>query len=114
MVIWTPGMTLEQLERQTIMKAIAVYGYNKSAAARALGITYRTIENKMVKYEKDDEARKEKEVMDKAKREAQLMRARGLDPTMGTVRVGPKFSDRLNDNEDATAGKSNDGRVGRD
>ena len=47
----TPGMTLEDLERQAIMAALEAADGNKSEAARRLGITRKTLHAKLRKYE---------------------------------------------------------------
>lgn len=49
-VTWQPGMTLEETEREIIMNSLKFYLWNKSKAARSLGITTRTIFNKLESY----------------------------------------------------------------
>jgi len=48
-IVWR-GETLEQVEREVLLQALEVHGGNKTAAARALGISARTILNKLRKY----------------------------------------------------------------
>lgn len=48
--IWQPGMTLAELEKRTILQALRVYGGNQTATADALGISVRTIANKLATY----------------------------------------------------------------
>ena len=53
MIIWQPGMTLADMEKQIILKALQFYHGNKTKAAQSLDISVRTIDNKLKKY--DDE-----------------------------------------------------------
>lgn len=55
-IIWSPGVTLDQIERQVIEKAFAFFRKNKTQTAQALGIAIRTLENKFERYEKEDAA----------------------------------------------------------
>lgn len=48
---WQPGMTLEQVEKMTIQKALRFYQGNQERTARALGISTKTIYNKIRQYE---------------------------------------------------------------
>lgn len=49
-MIWQPGVTLEDLEKQAILEALRFYGNNKTRTAQALGIAIRTLDNKLAKY----------------------------------------------------------------
>ena len=51
MIHWQPGVTLDEVERQVIMAALRFYYNNKSQAAASLGISVRTIQNKLQQYE---------------------------------------------------------------
>lgn len=50
MIEWRPGMTLDDLERQVILASIAHHDHNRTAAAKALGVSTRTIHNKLNRY----------------------------------------------------------------
>ena len=50
-VTWNVGMTLEELEKQAIYAALRWFGNNKEATARALGVSVKTIYNKLAVYE---------------------------------------------------------------
>lgn len=50
-VTWQPGVTLEQIEKQVIQKALRFYQGNKEQTARALGVSTKTIFNKVQEYE---------------------------------------------------------------
>ncbi|TLY50646.1 MAG: hypothetical protein E6K53_09855, partial [Gammaproteobacteria bacterium] len=44
------GMTLDDVEREMLLKTLAFHGNNKRQAARALGITAKTIYNRLLRY----------------------------------------------------------------
>jgi len=44
------GMTFEDIEREMLLKTLAYYNNNKRQAARALGITAKTIYNRLLRY----------------------------------------------------------------
>jgi DNA-binding NtrC family response regulator len=44
------GMTFDDIEREMLLKTLAHYGHNKRHAARALGITTKTIYNRLLRY----------------------------------------------------------------
>jgi two-component system response regulator HydG len=46
------NMSLDEVEKRSILEAINACGGNKSEAARRLGITRKTLRKKLVKYEK--------------------------------------------------------------
>jgi Bacterial regulatory protein, Fis family len=52
--MWQPGITLEQIEREVILKALRFYQGNKTQTARALGVAVRTIDNKLECYKGSD------------------------------------------------------------
>lgn len=76
-IAWSPGVTLEQVERQVILKAMEFYHRNKTMTANALGIAIRTLDAKLEKYESDDRKRIEYEKSEAAKRTDFLNRQRG-------------------------------------
>ena len=47
---WQPGMTLEQVEKATILLAFRFYGGVQTTTAHALGISTRTLYNKLQSY----------------------------------------------------------------
>ena len=51
--MWYLGMTLDQAERKIIEKVLRFYNGNKSATARSLGVSVKTIENKVKQYEQE-------------------------------------------------------------
>lgn len=52
----TAGLPLEEVEKQSILEAMKAAGGNKSAAARRLGITRKTLRKKLNKYEEENDA----------------------------------------------------------
>ena len=54
-ISWQLGVTIEEVERQVIEKCFALLQGNKTKTAQALGISIRTIDNKLAKYKLDDE-----------------------------------------------------------
>lgn len=53
--MWQPGMSLEDVEKEVILKAFRFYQQNKTHTAHSLGIAIRTLDAKLEKYgEKKD------------------------------------------------------------
>jgi len=77
MIFWTPGVTLEDLERTVILKAYSFYHKNKTATAQALGIAIRTLDSKLEKYEDDRIKQEEREAAGRKQREEFLAAQRG-------------------------------------
>lgn len=76
-IIWSPGVSLESIERQVITKALGFYGGNKSQTANALGIAVRTLDNKLTAYAEADDAVTQHELARKNAKELFLRRSRG-------------------------------------
>lgn len=84
-VMWSPGVTLEAIEKQVILKAYQFYRGNATQAAISLGISEKTIRNKLEKYEQDGLEREAAEERDREERAKILDRQRGIvtDPKTG-------------------------------
>lgn len=54
MISWQPGITIDQLEKEVIIKALQFYGNNKTQTSIALGISTRTLDNKLEKYREEE------------------------------------------------------------
>ncbi len=80
---WTPGQTLEDVEKIVIQKAYIYFSKNKSATARGLGISLRTLDNKFEKYEEDDRKNKQDDERREKERREWNDRARGISPSHG-------------------------------
>lgn len=52
MVQWQPGITLLDVERDTILKALAFYHGNKKQTAQAVGVSLRTLHTRLEEYKK--------------------------------------------------------------
>lgn len=77
LIQWSPGVTLKSIERQVIQRAFAFYQKNKTATAKALGISVRTLDERIKEFELDDEAEKARYEAEKQRRAEFLKRARG-------------------------------------
>lgn len=80
MIIWSPGITLEAIEEQVIQKAYKFFGYNKTATSNALGISIRTLDAKLEKYENEKRVRDQRDEEFKQREREYLDRARGITP----------------------------------
>jgi DNA-binding NtrC family response regulator len=47
---WTPGQTLNDIERNVILEALKHHHGNRTHTAKALGISIRTLRNKLADY----------------------------------------------------------------
>jgi len=80
-IFWSPGTTLEQIEKQVILKAHAHFK-TKIATAIALGVSERTITNKLNQYDEEKRIQDEQLMNERRAREDLLLKARGMTPTM--------------------------------
>lgn len=76
-IIWSPGVTLEALEKQAVLRAFRHFRGNKTATAQALGIAIRTLDNKLERYELDSKQEKERQDHESIQRADFLARSRG-------------------------------------
>ncbi len=92
-VQWQPGMTIDDIERDVIMKAYRFYGQNKTKTAESLGIAVRTLDAKLQSYD-----------LLKAENERKLDERRAKDKEL-QVRAGIKkpYSDSTGVAEDPEA-----------
>lgn len=51
MINWQPGITIDDVEKQVIEKALRWFNGNKTKTAQSLGIAVRTLDNKLAKYQ---------------------------------------------------------------
>jgi hypothetical protein len=77
-ILWTPGMTLEQIEKHVIIKAFRHYQSNKTATAKSLGISVRTLDTKLQQYDLEEKEKADKEYERRQEQEDFLARSRGL------------------------------------
>lgn len=52
-IVWSPGVTLAAIEKQVILKAFRFHRGNKTQTAIGLGISIRTLDNKLELYSKE-------------------------------------------------------------
>jgi hypothetical protein len=78
MITWNPGMSLKDLEKLVIQKAISFYN-SEEAAARALGIEFKQFSKKIIKIKEEDEENKQKLEIKKQEEEEYIGRARGIN-----------------------------------
>lgn len=48
--VWKPGRTLDEIERNVILEALKHFGGNRTHTAKALGISIRTLRNKLAEF----------------------------------------------------------------
>lgn len=77
-IIWSPGVSLEEIEKQVILKALRFYRGVKTTTANALGISVRTLDNKLEQYNADTAKNAEAQAEEKARREEFQRRSRGI------------------------------------
>lgn len=78
MITWQPGLSLEEVEKHCILQALRFFNNNKSQTAIALGITVKTIDNKLERYENDRARLEAGERARDIKNTEYLRRARGV------------------------------------
>lgn len=79
-ILWSPGMSLDALEKMVILKAFNFYRKNKTATAASLGIAIRTLDSKLERYEMEETVEKERQAELQRKRNEHLIKARGNPP----------------------------------
>lgn len=50
MILWQPGVLLEEVEKKVILAALQFYHGNKTHAAKSLGISLRSLRYKVAEY----------------------------------------------------------------
>lgn len=92
-MVWSPGITLDSLEKQAILKAYDFYKKNKLATANSLGIALRTLDNKLERYEQEDKIEQERKLNDAARHADFLNRQRGNPPRNDGLPYTPYSTD---------------------
>ncbi len=79
-IVVTPGMKLEDIEKMHILNTFKYCGGDRAKTAHCLGVSIRTIGNKLEQYKKEDE--KEGKRLDEVKRQREefQQRQRGIHP----------------------------------
>lgn len=50
--IWTPGVKLDEIEKEIILAALRFYHWHRTRTAEALGISLRTMTSRVAEYRK--------------------------------------------------------------
>lgn len=82
LLAWSPGYTLEAMEQLIILKAYSHFRNNKTATANSLGISIRTLDSKLEKYEDDARKQVERDAIERTAREDFLKRSRGIQQSI--------------------------------
>jgi hypothetical protein len=77
MISWSPGVTLDEIEKQVILKAYRHFRGNKTTTANALGIAIRTLDHKLEKYKEDTDKQEKLDERARSERADFLARQRG-------------------------------------
>lgn len=80
LIFWAPGVTLDAIERQVIIRAFDYYKKNMAATSRALNIDARTLKAKLAKYDLDEVEEKKREAQRRKEQDDFLARCRGQVP----------------------------------
>lgn len=86
---WSPGVTLDAIEKMVIMKALYHFKYNKTVTASSLGIAIRTLDNKLEKYEFEKIQEEERQANALRQRTEFLAKQRGNPPNNIGVPYSP-------------------------
>lgn len=78
---WVPGLTLDAIEKHCIIKAYEFFRGNKTVTANSLGISIRTLDNKLERYENDARIQAERNDAARAEDKRILDRHRGVELT---------------------------------
>lgn len=85
---WSPGVTLENVEKQTILAAFRHFRGNKTQTAISLGIAIRTLDNKLEQYQAEDTKKEKSKDERDARSRSFLERQRGFTTSSdGSVQV---------------------------
>jgi hypothetical protein len=76
--MWVPGKSLEQLEKEVILKAYNFCNKNKLRTAESLGISPRTLDNKFERYSEQEKIELELFQRRTKRNEIQQYKQRGM------------------------------------
>lgn len=79
-IFWTPGVKIDEMEKVIIEEAYKFYNGNKTTTANSLGISIRTLENKLEKYAQETKCHEERVKTDEERRREWLEVQRGNKP----------------------------------
>ncbi len=79
-VHWSPGLSLEALEKQVILAAFRHYRGNKTATSQSLGIAIRTLDNKLEQYQAQ-QIKAEKQEQEQYDERVEFLKAQRGEPS---------------------------------
>ena len=88
-VVWYPGMTLDTTEKLIILEAYEIHLRNKTSTANALGISIRTLDQRLERYKEEQIIYEDKLRQEELKRIEMLARARGNPPNNQGITYDP-------------------------
>lgn len=98
-IAWSPGITLDAIEKMVILKAYYHFRNNKTTTAKSLGISIRTLDTRLEQYEMELIAEEERQHHEQRKRTEFLARQRGNPPNNIGVPFTPGSSAHLRNHE---------------
>lgn len=90
-ISWTPGVTIAAIEQDIIQAAFSFYRGNKTATAQSLGISIRTLDNKLERYAQEQKGFEDREAEQRKRREEFLARSRGVHAGQFDTAATPFF-----------------------
>lgn len=78
MIIWSPGMSLEDMQEKVIRSALHYFNYDIETTARNLKISLEVFNKKILKYEEKEKKLKELKEEEKRKNEEFDLKSRGI------------------------------------
>ncbi len=95
--VYTPGMTLETLEQQAILAAYSFFKGVKTTTAQSLGISVRSLSDKLERYGQMENERKVRHAEKAEHRDRELYAARFGRPAV--QETGSEHDEKTNGNE---------------
>lgn len=89
---WSPGITLEDIEKMVIIKAYSFFKKNKTATAESLKIAIRTLDAKLAKYEMEEQDARERSDAQERHRVEWLNKSRGISSGGGYPNPPSRFA----------------------
>lgn len=77
MILWQPGVTLANMEKMIIRESLRLNHGSKPAVASSLGISLRTVDNKLKEYDEEDRVLQQKLSEERQAIQVQFDKARG-------------------------------------
>lgn len=92
-VMWNPGMTMYEMEKQVLLAAVRFHRGNKTAAAMSLGLSARTVYNKLDSYLDDVKREELRQIKSDQDRRDFDRKQRGFATSIdGRIELDPQIS----------------------